>query len=250
MLPWDKESPQGKTALWFLGQSGFLLAGGCRRVVIDPYLSDSVGKLDPLFSRAYPVPVNPAELLADIFIVTHNHLDHLDPETVEAYPAKKDTWFVAPRMAAERLISLSVPREKIIVVDYGGRVEIDDITIEGVFALATGSDVLDTTGYKITMPGGQSVCHTSDTSFCDLLLEAYPKTDVLLPCINGKFGNLTVEQAVLLTKSVAPRYVIPHHYDVMSLNAENPESFRYFLSQAEVLTKCHILDVMQEFTWE
>jgi L-ascorbate 6-phosphate lactonase len=94
------------------------------------------------------------------------------------------------------------------------------------------------------------VYHSSDTAFCDLLLKACPKADVFLPCINGKFGNLSVEQAVSLTKAVAPRYVIPHHYDVMALNSENPESFRYFYSEAGLKAECRILKVLEEFTWE
>ena len=237
----------GKAELCFLGQSGFILTGGDRKIVIDPYLSDCVGKINPLFKRAYPVPLSPEKLDADIFIVTHDHLDHLDPETVEAYPAKDTTYFVAPRMAAKKLAELSVPQEKIVVVDQGGSAEINGVVIEGIFALATGPDVLDTTGYKITMPGGQSCYHTSDTAFCDLLLQACPKADVLLPCINGKFGNLNIEQAVKLTKAVKPRFVIPHHYDVMACNSENPEAFRYFCADS---AECGILNVLEKFTWE
>ena len=249
MKPWEKEPPEGKAALWFLGQSGFMLAGGGKRVAIDPYLSDSVGKSNALFARAYPVPLHPQELSVDIFIVTHDHLDHLDPETVIAYPAKSSTWFVAPRLAAKKLAALSVPLERIVVIDHGGRTEIEGIAIEGIFALATGADVLDTTGYKITLPAGQSVYHSSDTAFCDLLLKSCPKADVLLPCINGKFGNLTVEQAVSLARAAGPRFVIPHHYDVMALNSENPETFRYFFGEAKLEAECRVLAVLEEFIW-
>jgi len=237
-------------SLCFLGQSGFLLEGGGRRVVIDPYLSDSVGKLDPLFTRAYPVPLDPSKLSVDVFIVTHDHQDHLDPETIEAYLAKETTWFVAPRLAAKKLAALSIPKDRIVVIDHGGRTEISGIIVEGIFALGTGPDVLDTTGYKVTMPGGQSVYHTSDTAFCDLLIKACPTADVLLPCINGKFGNLTVEQSVRLTKAASPRYVIPHHYDVMACNSENPEAFRYFCKQADINTECRILSPLESFIWE
>ena len=248
MKPWEKEPPEGKAALWFLGQSGFLFSGGGKRVLIDPYLSDSVGKSNPLYARTYPVPVNPDELAVDIFIVTHDHLDHLDPETIAAYKNKSGTWFVAPHLAAEKLAALSVPGERIVVIDHGSRKKIDGVTIEGIFALATGADVLDTTGYKVTLPAGQSIYHSSDTAFCDLLLKACPRADVLLPCINGKFGNLTVEQALSLTLAVKPRFVIPHHYDVMALNSENPESFRYFCAEAGL--ECRILNVLEEFVWE
>jgi len=83
-----------------------------------------------------------------------------------------------------------------------------------------------------------------------LLLKACPKTaEVLLPCINGKFGNLNIAEAVSLTKAVKPRYVIPNHYDVMALNSENPESFKYFWEAEKAQTKCVILQVMEMFEW-
>ena len=110
-----------------------------------------------------------------------------------------------------------------------------------------GADVLGTTGYKITFVNGKSVYHTSDTAFCDLLLKACPKADVLLTCINGKYGNLSLPQAVSLTQAMQPNYVIPNHYDVMALNSENPESFRYFCQVPG--TQCIVLKPMEEFMW-
>ena len=45
----------------WLGQGGFELTLGDKRVIIDPYLSDSVIKLDG-FARLLPLPVKPEEL--------------------------------------------------------------------------------------------------------------------------------------------------------------------------------------------
>jgi L-ascorbate 6-phosphate lactonase len=185
-FPWDIEIPNGKAALWFLGQAGYYMRSGGRSVIIDPYLSDCVGKVNPPFARVYPPPVNPAEIKADIFIATHDHLDHLDPETVGGYSFKETTAFVAPRFAANKLADLGVPRKNINVVDCGDTLEIKGICIKGVFALPTGADVLDTAGYLLTFENGKSIYHTSDTAYCDLLIESCPRADVLLPCINGK----------------------------------------------------------------
>ena len=190
-MVWQEYESVEKSALWFLGQSGFYLKSGGVSVVIDPYLSDCVGENSPLFTRIYPAPVSPYDLKADIYIVN----------------------------------------------------------IQGVFALGTDEGVLDTTGYRIRFENGKSVYHTSDTSFCDLLLRACPHADVLLPCINGKFGNLTAEQAVLLTQAVNPQYVVPHHYDVMELNGENPNVYRYFCAQSEMEEKCRILKPLEMLEW-
>jgi L-ascorbate metabolism protein UlaG (beta-lactamase superfamily) len=73
--------------LWWLGQSGFLLQWKGKRVLIDPYLSDSLTKkyaaTDKPHIRMSERVVDP-ELLRNISIVTssHNHTDHLDAETL------------------------------------------------------------------------------------------------------------------------------------------------------------------------
>ena len=233
--------------LQFLGQAGYLMEACGVTVVIDPYLSDSVAKLDARFARQTPIPMRPQDLRADYYIVTHDHLDHLDPETIEAYPWKKETQFIAPRHAARTLRKLGV--ENITVVDHGDRASFPNLEVEGVFALGTGPDVLDTTGYKITFANGRTVYHSSDTGMCNLLLQAAPNAEVLLCCINGKDGNLSVEDAVRLTCAVAPRYVIPNHYDVMALNAENPLAFAYAHEEAKAAGECKIMKPMEIFEW-
>jgi L-ascorbate 6-phosphate lactonase len=81
-------------------------------------------------------------------------------------------------------------------------------------------------------------------------LKAAPKNiDVLLTCINGKWGNLNLNEAIKLTQAVEPRYVIPNHYDIMALNSENPESFKVFCKFAGVKSEVVILEAMEEFIW-
>ena len=247
---WSVEVPPGQVSLWFLGQAGYYIKSNKCSVLIDPYLTDSVGKSAPLFARTYPSPVEPSEIKADVFIVTHDHTDHLDPETIEAYAHKETTMFVSPRHAGKHLSKLGVADKNITIVDHGDIAELNGVIIEGVYALSTDPKTIDTSGYLLTFENGKSLYHTSDTAYCDLLLEACPtNADVLLTCINGKFGNLGIEQAVKLANAVNPKYAIPNHYDVMALNSENPASFRYFLEASNTDAECVILEVLEQFTW-
>src|SRR5215213_8577047 len=73
--------------LWWLGQSGFLLQWKGKRVLIDPYLSDSLTKKYAATHKPHvrmTERVIDPELLKSILIVTssHNHTDHLDAETL------------------------------------------------------------------------------------------------------------------------------------------------------------------------
>jgi len=242
------ELKQDEAAIYFLGQAGYFIKSCGRAVLIDPYLSDSCGK-NPLFSRAYPLPIEPGELYADIFILTHDHTDHLDPETIKAYGIEKDTIYVAPHLTVKHLRKLGIPDERIVKISCGESAVVCDIEITGIFALGTSKCSIDTTGYKIKFANGKSIYHTADTAYCELLEKSVEYADVILACINGKFGNMNVEQAAKLSKIVGAKYAVPNHYDVMALNSENPEHFRYLCENMGIGDRCRILEVGKPFVF-
>ena len=235
-----------EAALWWLGQAGYIIRSAGVTVVMDPYLTDSAAGPKGNFARLFPPPLAPEELVADLFIITHDHGDHLDPETIAR--VDKKTTFIAPRNTARRLRELGVP--EVSVVEAGDEWQHGPLSVRGVFALPTGADVLDTTGYLLTFANGRSVYHTSDTAFHPLVLAAAPREpEVMLVPINGKWGNPNPEQAVELTAAVRPRFVLPNHYDLMALNAENPETFRWLCESRALSAKCHSARRMEAFCW-
>jgi L-ascorbate 6-phosphate lactonase len=239
-----------QAALWFLGQAGYLASAGGVTLAIDPYLSDSVAEIAPDCARIMPAPIAPEELQVDIFIVTHDHLDHLDPQTIVPYRHKGTTWFAAPHLACRHLVEIGVPESRIRQVDAGQTEIIGGVTISGCFAMPTEEAVADTTGYIVTFPNGRSFYHSSDTAFCKQLLANPPTAEVLLVCINGKWGNLNVEEAVRLTQAVNPRIAIPNHYDMMAPNTEDPQAFVKALAAVAPDQETTILKVMDPFIWE
>ena len=240
-----------EAALWWLGQAGYVLRVAGLTVVIDPYLSDSAAKGASEFKRLYPPVISPGELKADIMIITHNHADHLDPETLSPYKYKNETWFVAPWLTAAALVETGIPADRVVVVNAGQTHRLGQAEITGVFALPTGADVLDTTGYLLTFANGRSIYHTSDTQFHPLVLDAAPaKPDIMLVPINGKWGNPGPEQAALFAGQVKPRFVFPNHYDTMALNAENPEVFKWFCENKSLAASCIIGERMKPFVWQ
>ena len=69
----------------FLGQAGLLLQTAQCTVMIDPYLSNSVEKVNPDNYRRVPVDPRFFDIRPDVMIFTHNHLDHYDPETAPVF---------------------------------------------------------------------------------------------------------------------------------------------------------------------
>ncbi len=239
-----------QAGLWFLGQSGYIFRTNTVTVVIDPYLSDSVREIAPEFGRLYPPPLASADLQADIYVITHDHLDHLDPPTLLGYRHTEQTTFVAPRLACKKLAALGIPPANIVRVDSGESVNLRGVQITGIYALPSEVEVIDTTGYLIQFANGRSVYHTSDTEFCELLVKCAPQAEVLLVCINGKDGNMGAQSAARLAKAVAPRVAAsPNHYDLFALNAENPQVFAYFVGQECPEVPVKIFQPLEPFVW-
>ena len=69
----------------WLGQAGLLFETNGIKIIVDPYLSDSVEKIQPHFWRRVPVDKSFLEITPDIIVLTHDHLDHTDPDTLCHY---------------------------------------------------------------------------------------------------------------------------------------------------------------------
>lgn len=69
----------------WLGQAGLLFEKKGFTIMIDPYLSDSVKKINPKNYRRVAVDERLFDIQPNVVIFTHDHLDHYDPETVQHF---------------------------------------------------------------------------------------------------------------------------------------------------------------------
>ena len=111
----------------WLGQAGLLMETGGKIILIDPYLSDSVAKVNPLNYRRVPVEEQFLYIKPDVIICTHNHLDHVDPETLKYYLAGEGSVqkFMMPiiKKINNKRIQRLVPQFMKTVTDYISSVE-------------------------------------------------------------------------------------------------------------------------------
>ena len=98
----------------WIGQAGLILKSQGKTVIVDPYLSDSVKKVNPHNYRRVPVDTNLFGIKPDIIILTHNHMDHTDEETLRHYITQDSRVTVlASGEAWKRCVNLAV--QKIIM---------------------------------------------------------------------------------------------------------------------------------------
>jgi L-ascorbate metabolism protein UlaG (beta-lactamase superfamily) len=234
--------------LWWLGQSGFLVQWQGRRLLIDPYLSNSLTKkyatTDKPHVRMTGIPIDPARLdFVDVVTSSHNHTDHLDHETLWPLIAvnpglrmvipEANRAFVADRLKSDPQWPLGV--------DDGTTVEACGFSFTG---LAAAHEELERDeqghyrclGYLIRF-GDWTIFHPGDAVPYDgmverlLELQAGRRVDVALMPINGRLperrvtGNFWGREAAQFARDIDAGIVIPMHYEMFTFNTETPDEF-------------------------
>jgi L-ascorbate metabolism protein UlaG (beta-lactamase superfamily) len=219
--------------LWWLGQSGFLVGHGGRRLLLDPYLSDSLTRkyagTDKPHVRMTSRVVDPARLdFVDVVTASHAHTDHLDPETLAPICAAGAV-LVCPAEIAE----LARERSGVdpVTVRDGESVSVGPFELARVPA-AHEEPTDDVCGFVVTV-GPHRVYHAGDTVWHDGIVERVGSMEVsaaLLP-INGRAaerrvaGNLDGVEAARLARELGAGLAVPMHYDLFEFNTASPDAF-------------------------
>ena len=201
----------------WIGQGGFLLSDGKTEICIDPYLSDVVNRIASR-PRMVEAPFLPEELKCDAIVCTHNHVDHVD---IDAIPLmKKDKMlFLAPSDAKNTLLECGVTNY--VEFGEGDKAQIGDFELEAVFA----DHSVPAIGL-VVQRGGIVMYFSGDTEYHEKLEQLSDKNiDIMFVCINGKLGNMNVNEAIKLTRIINPKVGVPMHYGMFESNTENPENY-------------------------
>ncbi|NLO83600.1 MAG: MBL fold metallo-hydrolase [Clostridiales bacterium] len=192
---------------------------GDKTVVVDPYLSNSVAEADG-FERMVPAPFSPQELKADMIVCTHDHMDHLDEETIK-YTDFSRILYAGPDSCIKHYRAIGIPGERLISLNIGQSVGIGDGVIHGVYAAHTQDSI------GVVIEYDSIACYlVGDSLYDERLLEAGRYApDVLLCCINGKLGNMNYLEAAGLAEKLGVKVAIPCHYGMFKENTEDPEKF-------------------------
>ena len=207
----------GDLKIRWIGQNGYLLNDGKTEVCIDPYLSNVVDRVAKR-GRMVEAPFSPEELKSDVVICTHNHLDHVD---IDAIPLmnKENMLFLAPTHAKETLTECGVTN--LVPFDEGTEYTVGDFKFTAVFA----DHSVPAVGV-IVEHNGITLYFSGDTEYNDRLCElSGRKIDMMFICINGRLGNMNVEDAVKLTKILSPLVGVPTHYGMFESNTEDPRKY-------------------------
>ena len=218
---------QGQIGLSWTGQAGFAFKDSQNVIYyIDPYFSNACSRYIG-YHRSIPSPVKAGDVKADFLLFTHEHRDHLDPDSVpeiaEMNPTAK---FVGPPSCISILKEMGIAAERLIPIRRGQVQKVGNINLYAVMAFHTE----DSLGYVLDLEETK-VYITGDTTYSDDLISTVDfKPDLMMTCINGRLGCMNIPDAARLTAHIQPEYVIPMHFGLFKENTADPEEF---IRQAE-----------------
>jgi L-ascorbate metabolism protein UlaG (beta-lactamase superfamily) len=245
-------APQvGEASLYWLGQAGFAIQWANVRMLIDPYLSDSLaqkyrGTHFP-HTRMMAPPLDLAALeQLDLVLCTHRHTDHMDPGTLQPIAQRfPKVRFVVPAASVDEAMKrCGVGADRLIPVNAGMRVQV--LPDCYVTPIASAHETLDRDerglypwlGYVIELVSERDVVRLYHSGDCvpypelAAQLAAHAPDLVLLPVNgrdlersgNGVPGNFTLDEAVELAKAGGAPAMLAHHYGLFDFNTVPPES--------------------------
>jgi L-ascorbate metabolism protein UlaG (beta-lactamase superfamily) len=203
----------------WLGQAGLLFEHCVYKVMIDPYLSDSVKEINPKNYRRKAVDESLFDIKPDMMIFTHNHLDHYDPETVERFITEDSTMTVlAPSSVWSEVRKIGGNNNYVL---FNRHTEWSE---GGLIFTAVKAEHSDPTPIGVIIDDGEKKYYvTGDTLYNEDIFSDIPDDiyAVFLP-VNGVGNNMNITDAARFAKRVGAEKVVPIHtgmFDELDANA-------------------------------
>jgi len=220
----------------WLGQAGFRLEAGGRRILIDPFF-------DPDFpGREYPPePVEGCDWL----LITHEHVDHLDPVGVPLIAERSPGMTVVAPEPLRAQVAALAPGVAFTGVRPGDPLELPGAgtlhTVPAIHAVEVADGYSDGArdgsaprfvGFVLELDG-VTIYHAGDTIVTRELVDALGalRVDVALLPVNGRtyyreqaglVGNMGFRDAVALAVEAGATTLVPVHWDLFAGNSERP----------------------------
>lgn len=200
-----------------LGQAGLLFDLDGVRVMVDPYLSNSVERLEPKNYRRQPIDESFFDIKPDIIVLTHNHLDHTDPETLKKLFSRHNGICVLASGNAWQTVRKFGGDNNYIMFNRGTVWTEKGIRFEAIHAEHSDDKAVGV----IISYDGKNYYITGDTLYNKKVIKDInvPIDVVFLP-INGVGNNMNMTDAAQFAREIKAKTAVPVHFGMFdSINA-------------------------------
>lgn len=220
----------GSLAIFWISQAGFVFkTPGDTVAYVDPFLSDCVHRLYPTygygFKRIMGTPIEAEEVEADLVVSTHAHPDHLDVDALPVLARNPRIHFLGAPDCQGEYDKTGIAPGRYSILREGETVCSGDLTVTGTYA-DHGAETPHALGALIQV-GDIRVWQVGDTAYRPERWQSLFDLgiDVILPPINGAFGNLDGVEAAKLAHAARARIAIPCHFWMFVEHNGDPARF-------------------------
>lgn len=194
----------------FLGQNGFLIESKKSKIVVDPYLSDSVEKTEPRNKRRQPADERFLAVKPGVVIITHAHADHYDEETLDKLLTDNaDCVILCPPSVFARAKN-RYGNANCVFFRCGTSYSVADAEFIAVAAEHSDTDAIGV----IIIIDDKKLYITGDTLYSERVFSSLPfrSFDAVFLPINGRGNNMNAVDASKFVKRINADIVVPVHF--------------------------------------
>ena len=195
-------------------QAGLLFQNERITVLVDPYLTDACGELNPAKHRRLPVDESLFDLEPDVILITHDHMDHLDEGTLKRYLSKseKRITVLAGENAFNKLSTFGGGHNYVLLSPHSVWSD------RGVTFYSVRAEHSDRTAVGFILDDGSKTYYVSgDTLYNfdvidDVLDLVEDGVDYAFLPINGVGNNMNAKDAADFAYELGAKHAVPLHY--------------------------------------
>ena len=192
----------------YLGQAGLLFEKNDLKIMIDPYLSNSVEAINPKNYRRVAVDESFFEVRPNVMIFTHNHLDHYDSETVKHFINENSGITVLAPQSVWNEVRKFGGNNNFVLFNRHTR-----WTENGIRFTAVKAEHSDPTPIGVIIDDGEKKYYvTGDTLYNEEIFTDIPSDifALFLP-VNGVGNNMNKFDAVAFAQRIGAKKTVPLH---------------------------------------
>lgn len=193
----------------WIGQAGLLIDTGSFRIMVDPYLSNSVARINPKNYRRVPTDERFFAAAPEVILLTHEHLDHLDPETLpKLLDTDRSITVLAPQGAWDKARQYG-GAHNYVMFGRGTVWTHKNVTFTAVRAEHSDRNAIGC----IIDDGTRKLYITGDTLYNKDIFADLPDDlfAVFLP-INGVGNNMNITDAKAFAEKTGAKWAVPVHW--------------------------------------
>ena len=211
----------------WLTQGGLFFRSSRLQILVDPYLTDCMGEINPAKKRRIPADESFFDIKPDLILITHDHIDHCNEKTLKRFleSTDKEITILASEGAYNHLLPMAEGHNLVLLAPHSVW------SVNGVTFYAVHAEHSDRSAVGFIIDDGKKTYYVSgDTLYNydvidDVLDLVEDGVDYAFLPINGRGNNMNAKDAADFAYEIDAKCAIPIHYGLV--DDVDPEAFDF-----------------------